>query len=50
MRWGAEACVFKPIEDFNELTGHVDEAFKKIDHWWAALKELKALKEHAAIA
>lgn len=50
MRWGAEACVFKPIEDFDELIGHIDRAFQKIDHWWCALRELKALKEHTPSA
>lgn len=50
MRWGAEACVFKPIENFVELTGHIDRAFHKIDHWWSALRDLKALKEQTVSA
>ncbi len=49
MRWGAEASVFKPIEDFEELTGHIDHAFKKIDHWWKALRELKTLKDQSTV-
>jgi len=36
---GAEACIFKPIHDLNEITAAVDRAFEKIDHWWIALHD-----------
>lgn len=49
MRWGAEACVFKPLKDFDELVLHIDNAFTKIEHWWTALRDLKAIKEQSAL-
>ncbi len=44
MRWGAEACVFKPITDLQPLTTAIDAAFEKIDRWWTALDELNLRK------
>jgi len=44
MRWGAEACVFKPITDIQPLTTAIDAAFEKIDRWWMALDELNLRK------
>ena len=44
MRWGAEACVFKPIVDLRPLTIAIDAAFEKIDRWWMALDDLNQRK------
>ena len=40
MRWGAEACVFKPLVDFVPLQTAVTASFEKIDRWWASLDDL----------
>jgi len=47
---GAEACIFKPINDLNEITAAVDRAFDKIDRWWVALYDWLGRREafHAA--
>ncbi len=37
MRWGAEACVFKPITDTSLLLEAVDAAFEKNIRWWKAV-------------
>jgi DNA-binding NtrC family response regulator len=39
-RRGAEACFFKPLEDYAPLVQAIDATFHKIDHWWKALHEL----------
>lgn len=44
MRWGAEACVFKPLDDAAPLLDAVNAAFDKIDQWWIALDELQRRK------
>lgn len=44
MRWGAEACVFKPIADLDPLLGALDAAFAKIGRWWTALDDLNRRK------
>ncbi len=41
MRWGAEACVFKPINDLEPLVTGVEAAFQKVDRWWDSLRDLK---------
>jgi DNA-binding NtrC family response regulator len=40
LRWGAEACFFKPISNIEPLVGAIDDAFRKIDRWWNTLEEL----------
>jgi len=42
---GAEACIFKPINDLNEITIAVDRAFEKIDRWWIALHDWTERRE-----
>ncbi|MEO2049703.1 MAG: response regulator [Pirellulales bacterium] len=44
MRCGAEACLFKPIEDFEQLKQALTEAFVKVDRWWSSLQELSERK------
>ena len=41
MRWGAEACVFKPLTDFNPLLAALRSAFENIDRWWQTLDDLQ---------
>lgn len=38
-RWGAEACLFKPISDPEMLVQAVESAYDKIDRWWEILAE-----------
>ena len=40
MRLGAEACIFKPLEDLEELEGVVANTWKQIQRWWRVLAEL----------
>lgn len=42
MRLGAEACVFKPIDDPTELLETLDTTFVKVERWWNALRDLNA--------
>lgn len=47
MQYGAEACVFKPIREWDKLVELVEGVFKKIDRWWSALEELQSRRnEH----
>lgn len=39
-RLGAEACLFKPVEDFGLLVDAIHRAFRKIDGWWDTIGEL----------
>lgn len=48
MRWGAEACVFKPVTDFSRLAAHLAATFAKIDGWWRTLHELSVRRSPAA--
>ncbi len=40
LRAGAEACLFKPIDDLQPLIETLEDAYKKIDRWWASLNDL----------
>ena len=44
MRRGAEACFFKPINDFEPLISCLDMTFTKLDRWWKTLRELNERK------
>lgn len=46
MRWGAEACLFKPMEDITPLADAIDGAFAKIERWWETLRDLTNRKRH----
>lgn len=39
-RHGAEACLFKPLNDSEPLLEALETAFRKIDRWWETLEEL----------
>ncbi len=41
MRMGAEACVFKPINDLQPLQSAIEAAFLKIESWENAIRELE---------
>lgn len=41
MRFGAECCLFKPVENFEALIEVLQAAFEKQERWWSALHELK---------
>ena len=40
MRYGADTCIFKPLEDLSLLEKAVVDAVKQIQHWFAILKQL----------
>ena len=42
MRLGAEACIFKPFEDLEDLEAVVAQTWKGIQRWWRVLAELGA--------
>lgn len=44
LRGGAEACFFKPVEEIEPLVEAIEGAFRKIDHWWEALRDLTRRK------
>ena len=44
IRQGADACIFKPIEDMQELDMAVEHAIKSITDWKSKLKMLRGLK------
>jgi len=48
-RFGAEACLFKPLNDYQPLCNALEDTFRKIDRWWDALEELsqRRCQEHA---
>jgi DNA-binding NtrC family response regulator len=49
LRFGAEACFFKPLNDYQPLVDAVEATFVKIDRWWTALEELTRRRhEHTA--
>ena len=48
-RRGAEACFFKPIEDFAPLVQSLESTFHKIEHWWNALHMLTRQRRQAEI-
>lgn len=45
MRYGAEACVFKPLYDGRELQEVVESTQRKIGRWHASVKDLLARKK-----
>jgi CheY-like chemotaxis protein len=40
LRWGAEACFFKPLSDFGPLADALADCFRKSERWWTTLDEL----------
>ncbi len=50
LRLGAEACFFKPLDDFDPLAHALDDCFCKIDRWWVTLDDLTRRRKHEAAA
>lgn len=48
-RWGAEACLFKPLSEFEPLVEALDETFRKINRWWVSLEELSKRKKEELV-
>ena len=40
LRCGAEACLFKPFGQDNQLMDAVTDCFRKIDRWWGSFRDL----------
>lgn len=40
LRWGAEACFFKPLPDITPLLECLELTFRKLDRWQDAIAEL----------
>jgi len=49
-RRGAEACYFKPMDDFGPLVQSIESTFHKIEHWWQALHDLTRQRRKAEVA
>jgi len=49
LRWGAEACFFKPIDDIRPLTDALEACFQKIERWWATLDDLSRRRKSGAM-
>lgn len=47
MREGAEACLFKPLNDPSDLLSVVNESVKKIERWHESVKDLLKRKRAA---
>ncbi|MFP4521246.1 MAG: response regulator [Fibrobacterota bacterium] len=45
MRRGADTCIFKPIESFDELSEAVENAFSQLENWQNKLLQLKTMKD-----
>jgi DNA-binding NtrC family response regulator len=46
LRWGAEACFFKPLPDIDPLVMALEDAFRKLDRWWQTLDDLSHRRRH----
>lgn len=46
IRYGADACVFKPITDMTLLDNAVRDSVARIKYWFDILKELRGLKDN----
>ncbi len=44
LRYGADTCIFKPIEDMTELENAVKKAVEYTKHWQEKLKMLREMK------
>lgn len=45
MRYGAETCLFKPLDDLSLLEKAVDEAVEKIEMWQDIMKYIRSMKD-----
>ena len=44
LRYSADTCIFKPIEDLEELEGAVSNAVRYLQHWQDKLAKLQEIK------
>ena len=44
MRFGADTCIFKPLNDLTKLDEAVEKAVSSIKHWLEILDELREMK------
>ena len=44
LQYGADTCIFKPMNDMNELEDAVENAVKHLRRWQRKLRELKAMQ------
>jgi len=47
-RLGADECLFKPIENFDELADAAERAYDRTMRWWRTLRDWKSRKKAAA--
>ncbi len=40
MRYGADTCIFKPLDDLSLIENAVKDAIRRIQHWCGILKQL----------
>jgi DNA-binding NtrC family response regulator len=50
LRYGAEACFFKPLTDARPLAEAVSDSYRKLDRWWNTLDELVQRRKDECIA
>jgi len=48
MRLGADTCIFKPFETFDEIEDAVDKAMSSLRMWQDKLKQLRAMEPQKA--
>jgi CheY-like chemotaxis protein len=44
IRYGADSCVFKPLNDLSQLENAVNEATRRLRYWMDILRELRGMK------
>ena len=44
IRYGADACIFKPFTDLSKVDQAINDAIAKLSYWNKILKELRGLK------
>ena len=44
MRFGADTCIFKPLNDLTKLDEAIENAVQSIKHWLEILDELREMK------
>ena len=44
IRYGADSCVFKPLNDLGQLENAVNNAAQRLSYWMDILRELRGMK------
>jgi len=50
LRWGAEACFFKPLEDPSILLEAIEDVWWKLDRWWRTMEQLSHRHLQSAVS